>query len=702
MSQYDVQSTDHNQGTIASLKTLEATPEGRLERWSAEITAAEKELKKFHDQARKVVQRYIDERDAINVSQKWLNVFYANTTILEAALYANIPTAEVSRKFFDMNDDVARVASNILQRAIQQDMSFPDCDFDQVMRLAVSDRLIAGLGGAWLRLETETEPQPIELGTTEDGEPLQKISHQEVCIDYVFWEDILWSPCRVWSERRWVARRVAMTQDDLVARFGEELGATVPMNYAPRSSTAESSTSSNMVLKRAEVFEIWDRETRKVIWFVKGMSQLLDEKEDPLGLEGFEPCPKPLFANLTTSNCLPKPDYSMIQDQYNELDEVNNRISLLVVACKVVGVYDRSADGIQRMLTEGYDNTLIPVDNWAMFAEKGGVKGQIDWLPLDVVVNALEQLQKHRESVKGQIYELTGINDIVRGATKASETLGAQELKAQFASVRIQKLQDEVTRFAEGILQIKADILIKHFDPVILAKMANVANTEDKELAIPALQLLKGDSEAAEWRVSIQSDAMAIIDYTRQKTERSEFMNAVATFLQSSATVGQNAPDLIPLMMKLLQFGVAGFRVGKDIETVFDKQIHMMEQEAAAKKAAPKPPPPEVMKAQMDAKMKEQELKLDMAKQQAEMKLKQQEAGVNLQQDQLQFQQEMEQMRAEFELKMSQLIAEHELKMRTQEQAASINATIKTREAAVNEMLASRKANEESKEGKDE
>ena len=91
-------------------------------------------------------------------------------------------------------------------------------------------------------------------------------------------------------------------------------------------------------------------------------------------LDHFEPCPRPMFANLTTTNCRPKPDFAMLQDQYSELDETNNRISLLVIACKVVGVYDRSAEGIQRMLLEGYDNTLIPVDNWAMFAEKGGVK----------------------------------------------------------------------------------------------------------------------------------------------------------------------------------------------------------------------------------------------------------------------------------------------------------------------------------------
>lgn len=665
-----------------SLEKLEATPKGRRDRWDEEIRMAEKELDKFHASAKRVNKRFLDERDATETASKWINIFYTNVGIMEASLYANIPTAEVSRKFVDMNDDVARVGGMILQRAIQQDMSDPECDFDQVMRHVVQDRLIPGLGTAWLRLETETEEQPPlpdgTVPTDAEGVPLTRIAKQEIRIDYTFWEDFLWSPCRVWSERRWVARRVPMTRDALVKRFGEDVGKRIQLDYGSKAD-GDKTTPKNTVQKRACIYEIWDRMKKEVIWFSKGFEELLDTKPDPLGLDNFEPCPKPLFANVTTSNCCPKPDYAMIQDQYNELDETNNRISLLIVACKVVGVYDRSADGIQRMLTEGFDNILIPVDNWAMFAEKGGVKGQVDWLPLDVVVQALGQLQAHREAIKSQIYELTGINDVVRGATKASETLGAQELKAKFASVRIQKLQDEVTRFAEDILRIKADILCKHFDPVILAEMANCANMppEDQQLVPAALQLLKQE-EKLEWRVTIQSDAMAITDYTQQKTERTEFMNAVATFLQSAATVGQNAPELIPMMAKLLQFGVAGFRVGKDVEGVIDKAISDMEAAAEQEKANPQPDP-EQQKMQAEMAMKERESQIKQQSQQADIAAKQQIAQMELvtkQQEMsmanTQFQQEMRQEQMRFLQEMKQMQQEFGLKLEMKQTEAAI------------------------------
>ena len=692
MSQYDQSST--TAGTIDSLKKLEETPQGRRDRWVEEINFAEKELKKFHEQARRVNKRYIDERDATETNQRWFNIFNTNVGILEASLYSQIPGVDVSRRFKDMDDDVARVAGIILQRAIEQDMAEPSCDFDQVMRQAVSDRLVPGLGTAWVRLETETEDQPeiedenggLTVPTDEEGNPLQRITHQEVCIDYVFWEDFLWSPCRVWAERRWVARKVPMTRDALVERFGEEVGKQIPLDYEPkRFASADGGAPKNTILKRACIYEIWDRETRTVIWLSKGHENILDTKEDPLGLDHFEPCPKPMFANLTTSSCVPKPDYALIQDQYVEMDETNNRISLLIVACKVVGVYDRSAEGIQRMLTEGYDNTLIPVDNWAMFAEKGGVKGQIDWLPLDTVVQAIGQLQAHREAIKGQIYELTGISDIVRGASKASETLGAQELKSKFASVRIQKLQDEVTRFAQEILQIKAEILVKHFDPVILAKMSNIENTPDALLAVPALQLLKGNEDEMEWRVQIQADSLAMIDYTQQKNERSEFMNSVATFLQSASTVGQGAPQLIPLMLELLKFGVAGFRVSKDVEGIFDRYIKEFNAEIEAKKNAPPQPDPEQQKMQAEMAMKQQEaqmkqqetavkVQMDQQKQQADLAIAQQKGQLELQMMQEENALKLQQMQAEFALKMQQMQAEADLKMRVAMMDSTQNA----------------------------
>jgi hypothetical protein len=649
-------------GRIKSIEDTEKTSSSRLRRWNDEITMAEKEFENFRKQGRTTVRRFKDERDSVDGDQRKFNIFTSNVGILQSSLYAKLPKISVSRRFDQMNDDPARVASLMLQNSIMQDIDEPECDFDQVMRDAVEDRLVPGMGCAWLRLETDTEQKTLEAQTDPlTGEVVQEesvyesISRQEVIIEHVFWEDFLYSPCRTWKERRWVARKVYMDQDALVKRFGEKLGKEIPLDYNPRGTQGQSNEPKNEVLQKAVIYEIWYRQKREVLWLSKGHDTLLDVVSDPLGLEDFEPCPKPLFALTTTSNCVPTNDFVICQDQYNELDLVNNRISLLVQACKVVGVYDVAATGVQRMLQQGSENTMIPVDNWAMFAEKGGVKGAVDWLPLEVVIQALEKLRQAREDIKGQIYELTGIADIVRGNTKASETLGAQKIKAQFASVRIQKLQDEVARFAQDILRIKGEIICRHVVPSQILKMSNFEfynDAQNKPLIAAAIKLLKGGHELFEWRVKVQADSLAQADYQMQKQEKIEFTNAVATFLQSAATTMKAMPDTAPIIFETLKFAISGFKGAAELEGVIDQNLQIIMKKI--QNPAPPPPDPAVVKAQAELKFKQEEHQLDTAKEQQEMQFAQQEHRVDLTFKAQEHQQTMQQDAEKFAVTLAQ------------------------------------------------
>ena len=629
-----------------------------VERWRTEIDYAEKALDKWLGRGRTVVRRYLDERDAIDSQNKWFNLFHSNTNILRASLYAQLPKPEVQRKYIDYNDDVARVAANLLQRALTPDRDDPRDLFDVVMRHAVFDRLVPGLGAAWLRLETDTEeiqlqaeqsPEPgeglappesnesspnegFQTPDSPDNEPIavSRITDQRVAIDYVYWEDFIWSPCRVWEERRWVGRKVYMTKSELVKRFGEEKGNAVPLDYNPASVSATSAsvtfpgsiTPTQLAIKQAVVYEIWDRVDRKVIWYCKGCEYLLDERDDFLKLVGFDPCPKPLLANVATNNTVPRPDFYLVQDQYNELDTVNNRISLLIQACKVVGVYDRASDGVQRMLLEGFDNQLIPVDNWAAFAEKGGVKGQVDWLPLEQVIATLQRLYESRELIKQQIFELTGIADILRGASKASETLGAQEIKAKFASVRIKDIQDEVARFAGEILRIKAELMVKHFTPDMLIKKSNILHTDDAQLVQPAIQLLQSEV-GFEWRIVVTSDQLAQTDYQMEKGDRIELLTAVAQYLAQAGAMIAQTPQSGPLLVAMLKWAVAGFKGAREIEGMLDRELDNM-MKAQAEGQNEETPDPEAKKAEAEVKKIEMETEATKTKAQIQGQTEQQ------------------------------------------------------------------------------
>lgn len=689
----------------------ELTPRAR---WQAEIKAAEKEMERFYQRAEAANRRYLDERDIMDAEAKKFNIFYANTNILESALYSQVPKPCVSRRYTDYRDQTGRVAALILERSLTQDLNDPDDTFDYTMRGAVQDRLVPGLGTAWLRLETETEDIPESEGGTLTNDtmstapgaksvggdegfpspaaeadptvadanpvgvdmPLKRIKSQRIMTDYVYWRDFIFSPCRIWQERRWVGRKTYLTYDQLKARFGEAKAKLTAMNYTTNSTSIDrktvGTTPTNQVLQKAIVYEIWDRQTRKVVWFCEGYGEgLLDEKDDFLGLSSFEPCPTPMFANTTTSSCTPRPDFFMIQDQYNELDTVNARISLLVSACKVVGIYNSNATAIQDLL-KGNENTLVPVQNWSQFSEKGGTGGNIEWLPLEQVVAALERLNVARESIKGQIYELTGIADIVRGASKASETLGAQQIKAQFASVRIKKLQDEVARFASDILRIKAEIMVKHFSVDILIRKSGITRTDNDEYVASALALLKSE-EGFQWRVTVQADSMAQADYANEKKDRIEFMSAVSGYMGNALPMTLQIPETKPIILGVLKWGLAGFKEAEDIEGMLDKQLAMLE----GKPPAPPPPDPKMAAVQAKIEGDKQKASMDMQKSQQEMAMKERESQLEQQmmQQKMNFEQAMNQMEMRmkaFELQMNQQKGQQDLELQQAKGAQEI------------------------------
>jgi hypothetical protein len=673
--------------------------------WQMEIEAATKEMEKFVERATLADEKFKDDRAVLSSDSKWFNIYYANTNILTSALYADIPEPSVCRRYEDYKDQVARVAALILQRGLKQDLNDPEDSFDATMRQAVQDRLIPGMGVAWLRFETETEAIPTSKGgtvtnnsqstqphaTNEKGEhddgfevpatdgsppqPLQKIKNQSVVVDYVHWRDFLMSPCRTYGERRWVARRVFMTREQLTKRFGKDKATLCSLDHNTLNTETPSVTPINgkEVFKKATVWEIWDRTKRKVHWYAPGLPKdLLDSREDFLHLQSFEPVPEPMLANITTSSTVPRPDYYMIQDQYTELNEVNARISWLVKACKVVGIYDQASMVALQGIFTGAENTMIPVPNWSQFSEKGGVKGSVDWIPLENIVVALQRLYEAREAIKGQIYELTGISDIVRGESKASETLGAQRIKQQFASIRIKKLQNEVARFASDILRIKGEMMAKLYEPAELIRKSGIIYTDNDEWVVEAVLLLKSE-EGFNWRIEVQADTMAQADYEAEKKDRIDLLSTVTGYFAQALPMAGSIPELKPIIFGMLKWAIAAFKGASDIEGMIDKQLAQLEGKP--------PPPPKPDPAEMAAQAKVQQMQMkgqqDAQKGQQDMAMAQQKAQLETQKQQaeLQFQQQEAELRKQ-EMEMELQFKREELELKRQEGQQNLQASI--------------------------
>lgn len=570
-------------------KEAKKDPTKLAEVWEKELQAAKKELSKFHTQGRRLVQRYLDERDsaALDSADSRINLFWSNTEVLKSSLYAKPPRVDVSNSYKDSNDDIARVAGNILQRMLNNDVEEDDeSTYPEITRQAVGDYLIVGLGQVWYRYEVETEKSetdPItdpETGQTlVDSVEYEAVTHEDAPADYVYWEDFWWSPARVWQDVRWVARRVYMNREELVARFGDKIGNDVPISK--QKTRGDSVGPQNDPWEKAGVFEIWDKTTKCAYWHVLGYNIICDHKRDPMRLRGFFPCPQPLIANTTTSKLMPRADFLMAQDQYSQIDELSTRLKYLIRACKVVGAYDKSSTPLGRIFSEGMENQMIPVDNWAAFAEKGGIKGSIDFVPIEVVAQVIERLTAEREAHKGTLYEVLGIGDIMRGMTNPDETLGAQQLKAQFGGNRLQFKQQQIGCWVAAGQRIRSQIFCYHFQAETILERSNIMLSEDAPMAQQAVEYLKSGAESKKYRITVESETMAMVDWAQERDSRTQFMEAVGGFLSDTGTMMQTMPTAVPVLLQMMKWGLGGFRVSKEIETVLDQAIQ----------AASQPPP---------------------------------------------------------------------------------------------------------------
>ena len=223
--------------------------------------------------------------------------------------------------------------------------------------------------------------------------------------------------------------------------------------------------------------------------------------------------------------------------------------------------------------------------------------------------------------VKQQIYDITGISDIIRGASVASETATAQQIKGQYATLRLKTYQDEVARFASQILRIKAQIICQHFQPETIFKIggAELLSDTDKQLIPQAMQLLK-DNPMRTFRVEVATDSMLYADEAQEKSDRVEFLQATSQFIEKAIQGAQAVPEMTPLLMDLLKFGVQGFRVGRTLEGEFDTfaDQEKEKQKQVAANPQPKPPSPEQLKAQADQQKMQMEAQLKQMELQAE------------------------------------------------------------------------------------
>lgn len=615
-------------------------PQGVVSRWFAEIDQYRRQFGTWVKDCRKIERIYRATGTQGAVSKPQFGILWSNIETLKPAIYARPPVPVVARQFSDA-DPVGRAASMILRRAIQ--IQIEDGKVHRKLKQDRDDYLLYGRGVLWasyrpkigkaplLTTESEEHGEDVTGAQPTDG-PVEeeRLEGEEVVWDFVPRNDFLHQTARNWESVTWVGRQVFMTLDDGLARFGPKFR-DVPLNFAPeRRDGYDETQRSYQVFHRARVYEIWDIRTRRVIWLADGYDNVLDERDDPLGLHDFFPCPRPLYGTLTDANLVPVPDYIEYEVQAQQLDELTRRIKALAQTIKNVGAYNAAFKELARMFDEGLENELIGVQDWNAFSERNGLKGNIDFLPIADMVATLKTLIEARAQVKNDLYEITGISDVIRGAETAGPDKTATEIrtKGRYATLRLTDRQLAMAEHVRDILRITAEIVSEHFSPETLFQMCNWEQSEMAQSArdpmglfMQALDLLKND-RLRSFRIDVEDKSTIAVDQEEEKAARVQFLEAVGGFVQQIMTIPPDlAPALAPMAGQMLMFAVRGFPVGLDVEQVIEDGIASVTKVVQQRAMQPPQPTPEMMKAEAAQQKAQMDMQIAQMQAQADMRM---------------------------------------------------------------------------------
>jgi len=562
------------------------------------------------------------------------NIYHSNVQTLVPAVYNSTPIPDIRPRFPDP-DPIANQGAEVIERSLNH--TIDEYDFDSVMESSVFDMSNAGRGVAKIAYKPVLGP----VGMDEMGQPIEDVVYQSVSCAHVPWAAFRHGPGRSWTDVPWVAFANYFTKEAL-QELSPEHGAKVPLDMQLQDGKdgAEGDRPAKDTFKRALVWEVWDKESRKVKFIAPGYRDaFLADADDPLELESFFPVPAPMMGTRIPGELTPICEYTIYKRLLNELDKITTRITTLIAQLRVRFMYAGKSDAIDAWAKAG-DGEGVEAPDAVGFLQSGGMEKALAWWPLDPTVKALESLYSQREQVKQSIYEVTGMSDIVRGDSDPNETATAQEIKNKWGAIRIRQRQKEAQRFARDILRLKAEIICKKFTktPQLLQQICGF------EIDPQVLQML-ADDNLRSYRVDIETDSTIQGDLQFNQEEMSGFLEATGTFFGNMTAPVQLGMVQPATVMTVYGAFARNFNLSKTVEDALDQAVQF---------AAQQPSPQQQQQQAQQAEQQAQQQQADQAaqQQQAEAGAKQQEAQAKAQAEgqKMQMQAQAEQQKMAIEL----------------------------------------------------
>jgi hypothetical protein len=681
---------------------LNGTDKGKdfHKKWMAEIADALKREKTY----RRLGQESVDIYEAKHPELVPFNILYSNVEVLQPALYNSKPIPIVTRKYKDP-DPVAKVAAEVSTRLLKYllEAESADCDtFDEGLQSSVLDVIVTNRG---LNRFKYAEDDKYGEGVYAEG---------------VRWDKFFHGYARAWKKVPWIGFEWDMTEAEVRKNFKNPDGTPISgidfKNLAEdldEDSDKTETREQTAGVKLAKVYEIWDKNT-KSMFFISAIfpNGVLRYSKDPLELVNFYPIPKPLNLMRKITTLLPTPLYEQYKSQAKELNEITRRLKAIIQAMKVRGMYNSAVEGIEKVLM-AEDNTFTPVENMTSMPDNASIDKLLWFMPLAELATTAQNLFSDRERIKQVIYEITGISDILRGASVASETATAQNIKNQWGSLRLKKMQKEVQRYCRDCLAIMLEIAVTSFDDQTIAAMTGLplmfekdkqeiqkafqlASTNPTEPPPPEVQKameapswevvlkLLRDDKLRSYKIDIETNSTIDAEATQDKQDIAELLNSVSQFLNGVAPLIEKGVLPFEIAKEMLLSVSRRYTFGPQLEDA----LNMMQ---APPKEDDKPDPAEEAKlAQIQAQgeLQTQKGQIEMQTMQMELDIKKQEMEMESQLRKEEFaikQAELQLQKAALSMKLQVQQKQHEMKlaqMKMQHEAAEAKSEEKETESA--------------------
>lgn len=587
--------------------------------WWVQATAAEK--------------IYIADKEQ-NQENVPYNILYSNTEVLLPSLYSATPKPDIRSRYKDQNiKPLPEVAQRFL--TIASDPADPGGDsFDGAMQDAVLSSLVPGMGFVRLRYIKEAAfPLKYESG---------------------HFKTLIWGKGSRWSKVPWIAFKVSMRREQMLAQFDKTAEDSTVNFYKP-------DATSDADKDDCTVYEFWDRKTKKIYFLCdEWREKLLEEADDPLGLANFFPTPGLMMMTMRNGKFAPIPLYNYYKEQAEELNRVSVRLIRVLSAIRVRGVYNGLlGDDLKKLLAaDELDNALVAATEAALLAQSGGLDKHIWMLPIEQMIVVAKELYSARESIKQVIYEITGISDIIRGSSAPSETATAQDLKNKWGTVRLRRMQSVVANYARDLFRMSIDcasarVPVERWKEI--TQLLTIPTNQEKQVAIQQLKYLAQQAQQMQaqmpppqlpgsgqppmpqppgppppdpkliqaaqsptWEdilgklkddqnrtfvVNIQTSSTIDLDTAQDKADVNEFMTAMGQLLPGLQGFVQLGPTGLEAAKEILKQVCLRYKFGIDIADTIDK-IQPPPPQAQLPKGPPPPTPAELQATEMTAQAK--------------------------------------------------------------------------------------------------